>query len=349
MRARPTHTAAGRPGVGLTEPGGPVLGGWAGGRGRWLACENVQVAWVELDGAVNVRDVGGMPTTDGGETVTGRLLRSDNLQDLTPADVTLLVEKLGLTTVVDLRSNFELAAEGPAPLDSVPGVLHAHHSIVPQVGDTSDVVAAALLARREADLRRYPGDRWCGHYLGYLEDRPAEVVDAMRSIARSPGTAIVHCAAGKDRTGVIVALALSVAGVTREAVVADYVATGERAEAVIGRLLTSPTYHDDVSSTPVESHIPRAGTMDAFLGEVDRLYGGPRNWLTEHGFTDEDQSLLYAKLRVSLSHQSPAQGPAARLGPERRAARNAAQDRHFVGRHMSHTTPSPPRRENPPR
>jgi protein-tyrosine phosphatase len=239
-----------------------------------------------------------MPTTDGAQTVTGRLLRSDNLQGLTPADVTLLVEKLGLTTVVDLRSDFELAAEGPAPLDSVPGVLHAHHSIVPQVGDTSDVVAAALLARREADLRRYPGDRWCGHYLGYLEERGHEVTDAMRSIARSEGAAIVHCAAGKDRTGVIVALALSTAGVTREAIVADFAATGERAEAVIARLLASPTYHDDVSGTPIESHVPRPGTMDAFLDEVDRLYGGPPAWLTDHGFAEEDRFLLYAKLRV---------------------------------------------------
>jgi protein-tyrosine phosphatase len=260
--------------------------------------ENAWVAWVDLDGAVNVRDVGGLPTTDGGETVPGRLLRADNLQDLSPADVSLLVGTFGLTTVVDLRSAFELAAEGPAPLDSVSGVRHMHHSIVPQVGDTSDVVATALLARREADLRRFPSDRWCGHYLGYLEDRPDEVAAAMQSIARSAGAAIVHCAAGKDRTGVIVALALSVAGVTREAIVADFVATGERAEAVIGRLLTSSTYRDDVSGTPVESHVPRAGTMDAFLAEVDKLYGGVSNWLADHGFTDEDHSLLYAKLRT---------------------------------------------------
>jgi protein tyrosine/serine phosphatase len=256
------------------------------------------MAWVELDGAVNVRDVGGMPTTDGGETVAGRVLRADNLQDLSAADIEKLVQKLGLTTVVDLRSNFELASEGPAPLDSVPGVRHAHHSIVPEVGDTSDVVAAALLARRDADLRRYPDDRWCGHYLGYLEDHPAEVVGAMRSITEAEGAVIVHCAAGKDRTGVTVAMALTVAGVTREAVVADYVATGQRAEAILARLVASPTYHDDVSGTPVEAHVPRAETMDAFLAEVDARYGGVRDWLASNGFTEQEQSQLHAKLRV---------------------------------------------------
>jgi protein-tyrosine phosphatase len=239
-----------------------------------------------------------MPTTDGGETVTGRLLRGDNLQALSPADVEKLVQKIGLTTVVDLRSAFELASEGPAPLDSVPGVRHAHHSIVPEVGASAGVVAAALLARREADLLRYPSDHWCGHYLGYLEERPGQVIDAMRSIARSEGAVIVHCAAGKDRTGVIVALALSTAGVAHEAIVADYVATGERSEAILARLLASPTYHDDVSNLPAAAHMPRAETMTGFLAEVDARHGGTRNWLAGHGFTDEDRSLLYAKLRV---------------------------------------------------
>jgi protein-tyrosine phosphatase len=239
-----------------------------------------------------------MPTTDGGETVAGRLLRSDNLQALSPADVEKLVLELGLTTVVDLRSAFELESEGPAPLDSVPGVRHAHHSIVPEVGAASDVVAAALLARREADLRRYPGDHWAGHYLGYLEERPDEVIEAMQSIARSKGAVIVHCAAGKDRTGVIVALALSAAGVVHEAIVADYAATGERLEAILARLMASSTYHDDVSKLPGAAHMPRAETMARFLTEMDALFGGARNWLSSHGFTDEDQSLLYAKLRV---------------------------------------------------
>lgn len=255
------------------------------------------MAWVELDGAANVRDVGGLPTTDGGQTATGRLLRADNLQQLSAADVRLLVDKFGLTTVVDLRSDFELTAEGPAPLDSVAGVRHAHHSIVPQVGDTSDVVAAALLARREADLRRYPGDRWCGHYLGYLDERPDQVSAAMVSIARAPGLAIVHCAAGKDRTGVIVALALSVAGVTPEAIVADYAATGERVEAILARLLASPTYHQDVSAMPVQAHVPRPETMDGFLTEVNTRYGGARNWLAGHGVSEQDLSLIFDRLR----------------------------------------------------
>jgi protein-tyrosine phosphatase len=254
--------------------------------------------WVELDGAVNVRDVGGLPTTDGAQTVLNRLLRGDNLQGLSAADIEKLTQKHGLTTVVDLRSEFERASEGPAPLNGVPVVRHLHYSIVPEVGGSGEVVAAALLARREADTRRYPADRWCGHYLGYLEERPEQVTGAVQSIARSEGAVLVHCAAGKDRTGIIVALALAAVGVTPEAIVADYAATGERAEAIFRRLLASPTYHHDVSRMTVEEQMPKPETMDAFLGQLDKRYGGAASWLASHGFTDEDQALLRARLTL---------------------------------------------------
>ena len=70
--------------------------------------------WVPLDGAMNVRDLGGLPTDDGGETVRGRVLRADNLQDLTPADVRRLVDDLRVRTIVDLRTTIEVDKEGRA-------------------------------------------------------------------------------------------------------------------------------------------------------------------------------------------------------------------------------------------
>jgi protein-tyrosine phosphatase len=68
------------------------------------------VAWIELDGAVNARDLGGLPTEDGGKTADARLLRADNLQELSPSDIAVLVGEIGVTTVVDLRSPSELAS-----------------------------------------------------------------------------------------------------------------------------------------------------------------------------------------------------------------------------------------------
>jgi len=255
------------------------------------------MAWIDLDGAVNVRDVGGLPTEDGGKTTAGRLLRGDNLQDLSPDDITRLVHDMGLTTVIDLRSTAELRAEGPAPLDAVPEVRHLHCPVLPEAGTATDVVADVLLTRDEADRSRYPDDARAGHYLGYLEDRPDQVVGAVRGVATAPGAALVHCAAGKDRTGVVVALALRAVGVRPDAVAADYAATGERLELLLARLRRSPTYARDVDSKPAGSHRPLAGTMTAFLEQLAARYGGATEWLAGHGFGPDDMRRLQAKLR----------------------------------------------------
>jgi protein-tyrosine phosphatase len=261
--------------------------------------------WIDLEGAVNARDLGGLPGKDGRQTLGGRLLRSDNLQDLSRADVARLVHDLGVTTVVDLRSSAELESEGPTPLDSVPGVRHAHHPVLPELGSATDAIAEALLTRNR-DMSRFPDDPTCGHYLGYLEDRPDQVVAALQSITRAPGAALVHCAAGKDRTGVVVALALTAAGVRPEAVVADYAATGDRVEAILSRLRKSRTYGRDIDSQPVVAHLARPETMAAFLQQMDARHGGVGTWLADHGFGDEDLNLLRVKLFVPQDGRSAA-------------------------------------------
>jgi protein tyrosine/serine phosphatase len=254
--------------------------------------------WLELEGAANARDVGGLPTSDGRTIAERTLLRADNLQGLTPADVKLLVEDLGLRTVVDLRSSHEVAAEGPGPLRAVEEVRHVHLSVLPERGEMTDAAADALFTRRERALARYPDDPMCALYLGYLEDRPENIVGALRTITDSPGAALVHCAAGKDRTGVVVALSLSVAGVGREAVVADYAASGTRIDGIMARLLASPTYRPDLKKRGggSDAHRPRAETMEAFLTEIDARYGGVFEWLARHGFGADDADRLRAKL-----------------------------------------------------
>jgi protein-tyrosine phosphatase len=254
--------------------------------------------WIDLDGAVNVRDLGGLPTADGGTTVPGRVLRSENLQELSPGDITRLVDQIGVTTVVDLRSSNEVTIEGPAPLDAVAGVRHAHHPVLREFLNVADTVKAALLTEAAAaDTERYPDDPMTGHYLGYLENRPEEVTGALRSIATAPGAAIVHCAAGKDRTGVVCALALTVAGVGPDDIVADYALTNERLEAIVERLARSKMYAGSMSRTPIKAHAPRPETMKAFLEQLDTRYGGLTRWLTEHGFGPDETARLRAKLR----------------------------------------------------
>lgn len=254
------------------------------------------MSWIELENAVNVRDLGGLPAADGARTRPGRLVRSDNLQDLSASDVRRLVDEIGVTTVVDLRSTSEVRLEGPGPLSAVPSVEHRNLSLLPEAGAMTDVAKDALAVNRERAIARDPEDVATSFYFGYIEDRPDSVVGALRAVAQAPGAALVHCAAGKDRTGVVIALALSAVGVGRDVVVADYEATGERIGAILDRLRSSPTYAADIDNVPAEEHTPRPEIMSKFLARLDETHGGPVEWLAAHGFGTVDVDRLRAKL-----------------------------------------------------
>ncbi len=267
--------------------------------------------WLRLDGTTNTRDLGGLPTTDGGRTRTGAVLRSDNLQTLTEDDVRRLVEGIGVREVIDLRTTAEILLEGRGPLRDVPGVVHRHFTLLPERGHHTDVFAVeehepldlpegwaeSLLPRQfpAHDEAEPPAVR---SYLGYLADRPEAVVAALRALAEpQDGATVVHCAAGKDRTGVVVALALAVAGVPHDEIVRDYAMTADVIEALVAKLAASPTYAEDMDRHDLARHTPRADTMDRLLTVLDERFGGPVGWLTEHGFGPEDQAALRARLR----------------------------------------------------
>jgi protein tyrosine/serine phosphatase len=270
--------------------------------------------WVRLDGTANTRDLGGLPTTDGGLTVPGRILRSDNLQTLSPDDVRRLVDELGVRQVVDLRTTAEILLEGRGPLRDVPEVAHRHFTLLPERGHHTDVFAVeeedrsdldlpagwmeSLLPRQvaEHDEGESPAVR---SYLGYLGQRGDNVVAALRALAHAgPGASVVNCAAGKDRTGVVCALSLAVAGVPHEEIVADYAMTADVIEGVVARLAASPTYAEDMVSREIGVHTPRADTMDRVLTLLQERHGGPVGWLQAHGFGADEQAALRARLRT---------------------------------------------------
>jgi hypothetical protein len=267
--------------------------------------------WIRLDGTTNMRDLGGLPTVDGGRTAAGRVLRSDNLQTLSRRDVRVLVQEIGLREVVDLRTTAEILLEGRGPLREVPEVVHRHFSLLPERGHHTDVFAAeedavpdlpegwieSLLPRQAPDHAQGEPPA-VGSYLGYLHDRGEAVVDALRALAfAEDGASLVHCAAGKDRTGVVVALSLAVAGVPHEEIVADYAMTAVVIDALVAKLAASPTYAEDMDGHDLARHTPRAETMERVLALLDERHGGPAGWLREHGFDDADQAVLRARLR----------------------------------------------------
>ncbi len=240
--------------------------------------------WLALEGLDNVRDVGGLPLRDGGTTRSGVLLRSASLRHCTTGDVEHLVDVFGLKLVLDLRTQREIDRDGPSPLAEA-GVETVALSFIPEEGRE--------LPETEDDV-----DPLVRSYLGYLRDRADNVVMAVRRLAAvDAGPALVHCAAGKDRTGVVVALALAVAGVPNEEIVADYAMTADVIDALVAKLKASPTYAEDMVRRDVASHTPRAETMDRLLTLLDERFGGAVGWLDAHGFGPAERAALRARLR----------------------------------------------------
>ena len=165
---------------------------------------------LDLQGAHNVRELGGYPTVDGGCTLTHRVLRGDELTRITPGDRAKLLE-YGLHRVIDLRSSLENERE-PNPFVDAPYVEYAN---IPLLDGMNSSNFLGTLPSSLGEL-----------YVGLLEDSASDLGRVMSMLAEpSTGVTLVHCTMGKDRTGVVSALLLLVAGVSEEEVVADYVAT----------------------------------------------------------------------------------------------------------------------------
>jgi protein-tyrosine phosphatase len=243
--------------------------------------ESVIDRWMRFEGLDNVRDVGGLPLRDGGSTRSGVLLRSAALHWATAADVRRLVDEFGLRLVLDLRTPREIDRDGPTPI-AVAGV---------------ETVALNFIgASRELPETGDDTDPLLRNYLGYLDDQPANIVEAVRRLAApDAGPALVHCAAGKDRTGVLVAMVLEVAGVERAAVVEDYALSSAQIEALFQRWTTA-SGEPMPAAEDLRPHHPRAEVMEAVLERLDTAHGGAAGWLVERGL---DEAAL-ARLRTRL-------------------------------------------------
>jgi hypothetical protein len=251
-----------------------------------VTAEYCTTNWIPLDGAVNARVV-----------VPRVLLRADNLQSLSRRDVRLLVEAEALEIVLDLRTDVEVELEGPGPIMSEPAVRVEHRSLYPDYGRNTDLDADTVKPWGSADEHVAPDEPPVVRaYLSYLRRRPDSIVGSLRAIARADGAVLVHCAAGKDRTGVVVALALDAAGVDRETIVRDYLATRERIDAIMARLLSSSTYRAELEGSDPQKHAPVPGTIERVLEIVDDRHGGSTAWLSTHGLSERDLERLRHRL-----------------------------------------------------
>jgi protein-tyrosine phosphatase len=241
------------------------------------------LAW---SGLLNARDLGGHPTEDGGETRYGSIVRADSVRQLTDEGWQAVVD-YGVQTIVDLRSNEELAQDPPAELP----IQAIHVSFFDDRPDVFDEVErAGARAATHADATR-------DIYLIFLEHFRANIATAIRAIGDAPeGGIVVHCHGGKDRTGLVSAFLLRLAGVPIEEIAVDYARSEKRLrtrheqwfaeaadEAELERL-------HRISKTPPES-------MVGVLEELERRYGSIAGYLRAGGATDEELERARARLR----------------------------------------------------
>jgi hypothetical protein len=128
------------------------------------------------------------------------------------------------------------------------------------------------------------GDDLSERYLWYLDVGRQALVDALRLLGEPASFPLVfHCAAGKDRTGVLAALVLDILGVERGVIVADYVITAERMELIMGRYRADPTFAARLAKVPASRFSVEADTMERFLEALHGRFGGARAWAVSVG------------------------------------------------------------------
>ncbi|MGM7699197.1 tyrosine-protein phosphatase [Microbacterium sp. A84] len=262
-----------------------------------------------IEGLYNFRDTGGMPLQGGGVTRSGVLFRSDALASLTPSGLDALAAT-DIGVIVDFRTLSErtvapdrIPASRPIRVIELPILQGAMADMAQQLvpNDSSPASPAAPAAPAAPASFEVPtlGDL----YTGMLEQSATAFVQVARLIAASndasPSAVLVHCTAGKDRTGLTTALMLDAAGVERGAVVDDYAISQENlagpwADAMI-HMVTSygveltPALRALVTGTPPEA-------IEQALTWVDDRDGDSAGYLRSAGLTADELSMLRARL-----------------------------------------------------
>lgn len=236
---------------------------------------------VDLTGCLNFRDLGGYPAAGGRRVRWRQIFRSDGLHRLTGDDVARLRDEVGLGCVIDLRSTAELRSEGRGLLEAHPLRFH-HLPLFDAVGtDTKEQAARMDLTDRYvlmAEFAREP----IGRVIATLAD------------AETP--AVFHCAAGKDRTGVISAILLSLLDVADDVIVADYAATQDNLDAIVERLLASEGYQTMLATLPPDTLHANPDTMVRFLERMRAAWGDLRAYARAAGIGDDVVERLRARM-----------------------------------------------------
>ena len=238
--------------------------------------------FVSLEGCFNFRDLGGYPAAGGLRTRKGLVYRSDGLQELTSADVRHLRGQVGLRAIIDLRTTREATIDGPGHL-AEPPVRYHHVSLVVNEPEIR------LVAERR-------GFRLDDYYLGLLQSGGERVRRVFELLSEAEEPLVFHCAAGKDRTGVISALLLSLLDVPEDRIGHDYALTQVGLASIRARLMSSEGYREMFQDLPPETLHAESETILGLLARVREHWGSPVGYLGQIGIGPDRIERLRARL-----------------------------------------------------
>lgn len=233
---------------------------------------------LSLECAQNVRDLGGYSTADGCTTAWGRCVRSGDMDRLSAGDRRTLIAH-GVDTVIDLRMEKEIAAAPNRFRDS--GDVHfVIHDFWGQRFDNY----------RSRNKGAPPEVKLADLYCEGLVQSAFVMADIMRTVAGAQGGVAFHCRSGKDRTGLVAAFLLELAGVPRAVICEDYGLTAA--------LLTSPDADKQLDPKQPGAYLRGCApeTMERTLAFVDERFGGVPDYLGQEGVTDAELAAIRVKL-----------------------------------------------------
>lgn len=224
-----------------------------------------------LSGTANTRDLGGYPIT-GGYTAWGRTFRSDAPVDLTAEDIQTL-RAMGITTHIDLRTQAEVERR-PSAIAHMPGFSYCHVDLcacMQMLPDTEEGVALSY----------------------YQMTQQAEpMARIFRIIAGAKDGVLFHCAAGKDRTGVVAAILLMLAGAGRAELLADYILTAAYLREPIRKFVEADP------DVPAYIVTPRIEYLEAFLDRFLAAYGDSESYLKGIGISSDEIKFITQRLTL---------------------------------------------------
>ena len=192
------------------------------------------------------------------------------------------MDELQINRVLDLRTDREVVSETPSPLLRA-GISYRRRPI--DSGPGSAIENAA------------PGNRLAHRYLEYFDYGRESILSIVRDISEEgEWRTVIHCRAGKDRTGVVIAVLLSLLGVSDEEIAEDYSLTALAMPQIMTRLRQSPTYKDNVKKLPDEMYSATQETMLNFLGLAAKELGTFESWLLANGITADEINQLRKNL-----------------------------------------------------